>query len=72
MPNIITVPKRKFTGAETGDFAMASMLPVTFESKVLFGLNANKPTNPAVGNIWVATDTSQTYVCYTAGIWTLL
>jgi len=34
------------------------------------GLNAGKAASPLTGNCYIATDTSQTFVCYVAGTWT--
>jgi hypothetical protein len=36
------------------------------------GLDASKSASPAVGDVYIATDTSKTYACYTAGAWTQL
>lgn len=33
------------------------------------GLEANKPETPAVGDIYVATDTGNVFFCYVAGFW---
>jgi hypothetical protein len=35
------------------------------------GLDANKPTSPSVGDVYIATDTGKIYKCITAGTWTL-
>ncbi|MEM3036125.1 MAG: hypothetical protein QXS18_04895, partial [Thermoplasmata archaeon] len=36
------------------------------------GQDNNKPSNPTVGDIYIATDTSQIYYCFTAGTWSLI
>ena len=33
------------------------------------GLDADKPDNPVVGDIWIATDTLKTYACFNSGSW---
>lgn len=34
------------------------------------GTAATKPANPEVGDVYVETDTSKFYVCFSAGSWT--
>jgi hypothetical protein len=34
------------------------------------GLDADKPDSPAPGDIYIATDTTKFYICYTEGVWT--
>ena len=34
------------------------------------GAAAAKPANPEVGDVWLETDTSKLYVCFSAGTWT--
>ena len=34
------------------------------------GLDGSKSANPTVGDVYVATDTNKTYVCYSANVWT--
>lgn len=36
---------------------------------VTSGLDADKPTTPAVGDMYGATDTRKVYMCFTAGTW---
>lgn len=35
------------------------------------GLNASKPTNPGVGDVYKETDTGKEYTCFVANIWSL-
>lgn len=39
-------------------------------TSITSGLDANKPTIPAIGDMYGATDTNKLYVCFTAGTWT--
>lgn len=34
------------------------------------GTESQRPTDPAVGDVWVETDTARLYVCFQAGTWT--
>ena len=34
-----------------------------------YGLDADKPSNPCVGDEWTSTDTCQKYTCFVAGTW---
>ncbi len=37
-----------------------------------FGVDANKPTSPSVGIVWLSTDTSKLLACFAAGTWTTI
>jgi len=41
-----------------------------YPSTISLGLDANKPTNPAQGDIYIATDSQKVYVCHSTGTWT--
>jgi len=43
--------------------------PVFQGTNINFGLDAEKPLNPTKGQIYVATDTNITYVCYETNVW---
>jgi len=41
-----------------------------YPSNISLGLDANKSTNPAEGDIYIATDSQKIYVCHSTGTWT--
>jgi len=43
---------------------------IEYPSTISLGLDANKPTNPAQGDIYIATDSQKVYVCHSTGTWT--
>jgi len=36
------------------------------------GLFADRPPNPGIGDFYISTDSTDLYVCYTAGVWTYM
>jgi hypothetical protein len=44
----------------------------TITSNLLSGLYAQRSGSPAAGDMYIATDTSQVLVCFSAGVWTAL
>ncbi len=63
---ITIIPKRKVQEKRKG-----IKIPVTNVS-IRVGVNSLKPVNPPVGMMYIAKDTSQFYICYIAGTWTLI
>jgi len=62
------------TGSVDGDFfaydgATGFLKPKTV-SALQYGLDANKPATPDVGNVYLATDTEIVYYCFTDDVWT--
>ena len=49
-------------GAGTGDAG-----PV---KNLMSGAESAKPPTPEVGDVYIETDTTKFYVCYSAGVWT--
>ena len=41
-----------------------------YNADISYGLDADKSASPSKGDIYIATDTSKYYVCYTSGSWT--
>ena len=41
-----------------------------YPSTISLGLDANKSTNPAEGDIYITTDSQKVYVCHSTGTWT--
>jgi len=40
-----------------------------YEFSLNSGPDANKPTDPQAGDIYISTDTKQMFICYAAGVW---
>jgi len=52
------------------DYYRASLLAFSEIYALYGGLDAAKSAAPAAKDVYLATDTSKLYVCYTAGAWT--
>lgn len=63
----------KFLAWNSGATALENVTSVTstdYQRDISFGLDASKAASPASADIYVATDTSKVYVCFSAGTWT--
>ena len=50
------------TGSGTGDASIVGVLA--------YGADASKTATPSVGSVYIATDTSKQYTCFTVNVWT--
>lgn len=67
---VLSPNKYLYTDGSKLDWSIPSN--VTYNGIISRGLDANKPSNPAVGDIYFATDSFKLYLCKTTGIWEML
>jgi len=66
------VTKKHTSGSETQGGDISGTVGNASVDKIKRGLDASKSATPAVGDIYLATDTDKFYKCITAESWTLL
>jgi len=66
------VTKKHTSGSETQGGDVSGTVGNASVDKIKRGLDASKSATPAVGDIYLATDTDKLYKCITAEAWTLL
>jgi len=66
------VTKKHTSGSETQGGDISGTVGNASVNKIKRGLDASKSATPAVGDIYLATDTDKLYKCITAEAWTLL
>lgn len=68
---IPTLINAKFLSNDGVNLLWSTLTSTTYNGTMTAGLDASKPVNPLVNDIYIATDTKRIYVCFAIGVWSV-